>query len=193
MGRPKLKEQRAAQILDAYEICVAKFGLEGATLEKVAEQAGLARALIRHNIGNREDLEAALIDRFFKYSGASNAYLIKQMPAENAAPFLVDFLFDNRFGSDDYLLVSEALIAASATRPDLAKRMKKWLNEFNLAIENIVRSTHPNADPAHLKAVAIGITGIYFNMESMGPIGTVRGLRPASKRAAQLLLASLSN
>lgn len=193
MGRPKLKEQRAAQILDAYEICVAKFGLEGATLEKVAEQAGLARALIRHNIGNREDLEAALIDRFFKYSDASTVYLVDKMPAENAASFLIDFLFGDRFGSDDFLLVSEALIAASATRPALAERMKKWLNEFNAAIEKIVRSAYPTADRADLKAVAVGITGIYFNLESMAPIGTVRGLRPASKRAAQLLLNSLSN
>ncbi|MEC7289224.1 MAG: TetR/AcrR family transcriptional regulator [Pseudomonadota bacterium] len=193
MGRPKLKEQRAAQILDAYEVCVARFGLEGATLEKVAEQAGLARALIRHNIGNREDLEAALIDRFFKYSDASNKYLLEQMPTEDAASFLVDFLFTDRFGNDDYLLVSEALIAASNTRPALAQRMKKWLSDFNAAIEKIVRSTYPDADRAHLKAVAIGITGIYFNMESMSPIGTVRGLRPASKRAAQLLLESLSN
>ena len=55
MARPSVKEERREQILTAYEQCVARYGVEGATLDKVAEEAGLARPLIRHNIGNREE------------------------------------------------------------------------------------------------------------------------------------------
>ena len=34
MPRPSLKAQRSEEILDAYERCVARYGVEGATLEK---------------------------------------------------------------------------------------------------------------------------------------------------------------
>ena len=43
MGRPSIKAERREQILDAYETCVARFGVGGASLEKIAETAGLAR------------------------------------------------------------------------------------------------------------------------------------------------------
>jgi len=68
MGRPSLKKERFEEILDAYEQCVARYGLAGATLEQVARQAGLARPLIRHHIGNRDDLVEALINRFINNS-----------------------------------------------------------------------------------------------------------------------------
>ena len=41
MGRPNLTEVRTSEILDAFERCVARFGLEGSSLERVAEEAGI--------------------------------------------------------------------------------------------------------------------------------------------------------
>ena len=43
MARPIVKDQRRAEILDAFEACVARYGVEGATLAKTAEQAGLGQ------------------------------------------------------------------------------------------------------------------------------------------------------
>ncbi|MEO1142890.1 MAG: TetR/AcrR family transcriptional regulator, partial [Pseudomonadota bacterium] len=63
MARPDIKESRREQIIDAFEFCVARYGVEGATLAKTAEQAGLARPLVRHNVGNRDDLVDALTKR----------------------------------------------------------------------------------------------------------------------------------
>ena len=53
MGRPDLTEVRTAEILDAFERCVARFGLEGSSLERDAEEAGMKRSILRHYIGNR--------------------------------------------------------------------------------------------------------------------------------------------
>ena len=80
MPRRSLKEERRSQILDAFEICVARYGVEGATLERVAEEAGLARPLIRHNVGNREDLLDALLERYLESSEHSMRQLLAALP-----------------------------------------------------------------------------------------------------------------
>ncbi|MEV0585321.1 TetR family transcriptional regulator [Nonomuraea sp. NPDC050310] len=36
--------------------CVARYGLDGATLQRVADEAGTARGHICHHAGNREEL-----------------------------------------------------------------------------------------------------------------------------------------
>ena len=65
-GRPTNRDERHKQVMHALVRCVARFGLDGATLSQVAEEAGLARPLIRHHIGNREDMIAALTDFVLK-------------------------------------------------------------------------------------------------------------------------------
>jgi len=63
MGRKSLKAERVTQILDAFERCMEKKGLESTTLENVAEEAGVARRIIRHYVGNRDDLIQAAVER----------------------------------------------------------------------------------------------------------------------------------
>ena len=140
MGRPSIKAERTAEILDAYEQCVARFGIDGATLERVAKQAGLARALIRHNVGNRDDLFDALVERFFDVSEQRIRDLIDALPDSGRARALVDVLFDIRHSNDTHVLVAEALIAAAADRPALAGRMKDWVADFVAAIASVLQA-----------------------------------------------------
>ena len=79
MPRPSLKLQRSEEILDAFERCVARYGIEGTTLEKTAEEAGLQRSLLRHNVGNRDDLLNSLVNRFISESRDSLLFHIKQL------------------------------------------------------------------------------------------------------------------
>ena len=62
MPRPSLKDQRSQEILDAYLTCVAHFGLDGATQERIAEEAGVKRPLLRHYLGNKDEMITALAD-----------------------------------------------------------------------------------------------------------------------------------
>ena len=63
MGRPDLTETRTTEILDAFERCVGRYGLDGSSLERIAEEAGMKRSILRHYVGNRTDLIHALTDR----------------------------------------------------------------------------------------------------------------------------------
>ena len=90
MGRPSLTSERREQILDAYEACVARHGVEGATLARTAQAAGLARPLIRHHLGNREALLEALTERFFARSQDAMTALAGALPARGRAAALID-------------------------------------------------------------------------------------------------------
>lgn len=193
MGRPSLKTERISNILDAYETCVARSGVEGATLDRVAREAGLARPLIRHNVGNRDDLLDALIERFFKTSTEHISALVADLPEQDRALCVIDRLFDVSSYDRNTILVAEALIAAAATRPDLAIRLKAWVDRFVTALAQVLRKEFSKASKKNVDAVAAGITGIYFNVDSLMLLGDLRKLRTASKRAAIILVSSLGD
>ncbi|MGO1120975.1 TetR/AcrR family transcriptional regulator [Rhodovibrionaceae bacterium A322] len=193
MARPDIKEQRRKQILDAYEICVARYGLEGATLEKIAKTAGLARPLVRHNIGNREDLLEALVQRFLTQSRRSMEEMIEALPQTNRVETAVNWLFDPAYADSQLVQVSGALLAASQDNERLARQMADWLNDFTEPLTELLLASYPEADRQKVDAVAAGITGIYFNVEALYPLGMARvaPLIDASRRAALLLLQTL--
>ncbi|TQV89495.1 TetR/AcrR family transcriptional regulator [Aliikangiella coralliicola] len=188
MARPSVKEQRQAQILDAYEACVARYGIEGATLERIAEQAGLARALIRHNIGNRDELIDALVERFIKQTRQEIDEMMDELPKRNRLKVLTEWLFDPAHSDTQFVLVSDALFMAAINDPVLADKMRKWTMEFILAIEKLITDDYPDTDKKLVSAVAAGIVGIYFNVESLTPLGKLDKLAKDSKQAVLLLI-----
>ena len=193
MARPSLKDERRASILEAYGRCVARFGVEGATLERTAEEAGLARALIRHNVGNKEELFDALVGRFMEQAADSSAQLFDSLPDDDRLTTLIDWLFDTR-NSDPYVVsLTNALITAAIDRPELARLLRRSTEEFAMQLGTEVKAAFPNADSDEIDAVANGIAAIYFNLDTMTPLGRVSKLRRSSQLAAQLLLSSLEH
>ncbi|GAB5481836.1 MAG: hypothetical protein Pars92KO_15930 [Parasphingorhabdus sp.] len=191
MPRPALKEERREQILQAFERCVARYGIEGATLERIAEEANLARALIRHNVGNRDDLVLALIERFFARSDDQWAALTKALPEKNKTKALIEYLFDSRYSDSQLVLLTEALIAGGAQDKQLAKRLRDWIDQSLDVMTGIIRQDFQKAASDRVEACAAGILGIYFNVDSFALIGDMSRLRGASRAAALALVDNL--
>jgi len=191
MPRPSMKETRTTQILDAVEVAVARYGVEGTTLERIAEEAGMARALIRHNVGNRDDLIEAMTDRFLEKSTDEMTQMVAELPKENTLATMVDWLFDETYSNTHVILLADALGLAAANDRDMARKMRLWTQDFIDQITDVIISSYPNTDEKTANAVAAGITGIYFNVESHTPLGPMTTLREASKDAALLLIRAL--
>lgn len=191
MARPTLKLERRTQILDAFETCVARHGVEGATLARTADEAGLARPLVRHNIGNRDELLNALIDRYLKNSRDKMTALFEALPDDGAVDMLIEWLFDPQYSDAKLVRVASALITASNDNPDLAEKMRHWLDEFVSSLNDQLAKEFPHADPVKAAAVAAGVTGIYFNVESLYPLGDIQAVLASSKEAASILIRSL--
>jgi AcrR family transcriptional regulator len=95
MARPRLTDQRMAQILDAFEACVVRNGLDGTTLEDVAREAGQPRSLVRYFAGNRAEMVSVLIDRMVERSTAKLRGLSDLDDGHDLAALLLGDYFDD--------------------------------------------------------------------------------------------------
>ena len=191
MARPSLKEQRTQEILDAFERCLPRYGLEGTSLERVAEEAGVKRTIIRHYVGNRDQLLTALTARYLEQSQVSLDAFIAALPKKERARTAVEWLFDPAYSDARMVQVANALIAAAAENEALAADMQAWVSDFVARLEQVIADDYPDSDPTAVAAVAAGVTGIYFNIEALYPLGDVSALVSASKAAAILLIETL--
>lgn len=191
MPRPSVKKERTEEILNACERCIARYGLEGATLERIAEESKLQRSLVRHYVGNREDLILAVLTRFLDSSNEQMAELESYLPAANADKVLIDFLFDEKWASTNLALLGSALVVGAANMPVLAAPLKKWIDKFVESIARLLNQTHSHRSDDECSVVAAGIVGIYFNVDSLQHLGNISALRSNSKQSALILLDSL--
>ncbi len=190
MPRPSLKAERRAQILTAFGRCLARYGFEGASLERVAEEAGLARALIRHNIGNRDQLIDAFVTEFLERSRADTAALVAGLPKTGRVKRLIEDLFDPDYIDAEGAAIGSALLAAVDLHPGLSAAMLAWNGEFMAALAQIL-SSESTADAQALREVAAGLAALYANVEAMAAIDRQGTLRADSQRAALRLVATL--
>lgn len=192
MPRPSLKDARRNQILDAAEVCVAHHGVDGLTLEGIAEEAGLARALIRHNVGNRDDVIEALLDRFLIRSQSELDELFAALPIKNPSLAMIELLFDPSYIETRSVLVADALVTYGAKHAETAHRMHAWTERAWADIGKILAAEHADSSQANIDAVAAGILGLYFNVESYTLLGPSDAIRNATKQAALILVETLA-
>lgn len=190
MARPSLKAEKTEHILQAYEQCIGLYGVEGATLQKVAEEADMARPLLRHYVGNQEDLLAQSISRFF------------ERQAENRAGFqnidsvdvMLDVLFDrdylNQSGNHavNDIMIASAFTLAAQRNPNIHEKMQAWFAQHKVDIKTVLVSLFPDADKHHIDKVIVGLIGIFFNLYAMQPVDNSDEFFKHSRAVAALLL-----
>lgn len=192
MPRPSKKDERREEILSAYGRCVARFGVDGATLERVADEAGLARALIRHNIGNKDALLLAFVDYFVAKDNATTDQFFSELPQKNRLKTLIRYLFDFDYARDESTRIGNALLAAGSEHPALAAKLRAWSQGFVDQLEHELKLAFPNAKPKARRAAAAGVASIYFYCESWAELGGDNELRNRSLSAVDMLLHTLS-
>ncbi|SHI19367.1 TetR/AcrR family transcriptional regulator [Ferrimonas marina] len=191
MPRPSLKAQRQDAILDAVGHCIVQYGVGGTTLEKLAETAGMSRSLLRHNIGNRDAILAAFLDRFFSESEREVEAMLAMLPEHNAMPVLLDMLFDGE--GNQTTLVALSLTAAAASDEPIRRRLSQWNQAFADTLTELLQSAYPKQTRQAVEPVAAGVMGIYFNAESLTALHGMQALRRASKQAAHQLIQTLES
>ncbi|WP_420589697.1 TetR/AcrR family transcriptional regulator [Bacterioplanoides sp.] len=190
MSRPSLKTQRYQQIMDAYEYCVGRYGVEGATLERIATQAGLARPLIRHNVGNRDELMKGLLLRFDEKCDEFIRLLQQQLPESGRLPSLLDQLFVS--SNAHTAILANALVVAAGDNDEVAAKLKNWIERFSVFILNELQQEKPEVGRDELYAVACGIASIYANVAAYSPVSDLKDVRQACRTSAGLLLNTLA-
>ncbi|MFT7373219.1 MAG: AcrR family transcriptional regulator, partial [Oleiphilaceae bacterium] len=124
MGRKSLKEIRVNEILDAFERCLTKKGLQGTTLDNIAEEAGLARRMIRHYIGNRTDLIDAAVERIIEKFTLSVFNALDQFERTERFNGALDYLFSEAFNELPATKLVAALLAVSLYDEQVCRAVK---------------------------------------------------------------------
>ena len=191
MPRKSLAGERTEQILDAFERCVVKYGLEGSSLEKIGEEAGMKRTILRHYIGNRKDLIHALCDRVVERWEWQLAHLKKTPFAEGEGKKFVDYLFLSGKETGDSILVAESLIASAEMFPEVGESMKESISNYTKVLSEHLKKITPRATPQNCWQVAYGILAIIFNEVSLVTLHLPPKFQQASRKAALRLVESL--
>lgn len=193
MARPSLKAEKTEHILQAYERCIAMYGVEGSTLQKVAEEADMARPLLRHYVGNQEELLAQSIARYFKRQAQEKA----NFQGIDSVETLLNTLFDKDYVANtdeaNDIMIASAFTLASAQHPTIQKHMQAWFNDIKKDVGTLLTKLFPKADKQRIDAVSIGIIGIYFNLYAMQTVDSSAVFLQQSRQATELLLITLAS
>lgn len=202
MGRPSVKKQRTEEILQAYERCIAQYGVHGATLQKIADEAGIARPLLNHHVGSGDELLGQSVLRYQQRSRQAMAEYDQYFSAEGTAQdsaedyvrgfFMINQEDDGSRPEHNDIVIAAAFTSAAQTKPALRQAMQDWFNEFEQGFRQQLQRFYPKATELAIRQSAAGIIGIYFNVESMASIGLDDGFRAASEEAAVQLLQPLA-
>lgn len=190
MPRRDLTEERTSQILDALERCILKNGLEASSLEKVAEEAGVKRPIIRHYIGNREDLLLALTDRFVENDRERVMMMVNSLGEENRVEALLNMLFATSNDSNaESILIYEELILAASRQDSIREKISRSTARFVDLIAKELTGQFPDTE-GHVE-VAWGIASIFYNHISLQALRLPRRISGSSRAAAERLVRSL--
>ena len=196
MGRKNLTEQRHEDILDAFEKCLIKYGLEESTLERVAQEAGKSRNIIRHYIGNREDLIAAFVERVLSRIKQISEEILVNTPKQKLIPNVLDFLFEERKADAPPDLGERMLGGMWHIREQSPKVQQALLNfyqEFEKILTDGLKQLYPEVPLKKCQEVAYSIICLAETNWVLGSVGVDVSHTRMARRSAEYLLSVLDN
>jgi AcrR family transcriptional regulator len=139
-----MAEERIPEILDAY----TRYGLEGTTLQRVADEAGMARGHIRHYVGNREQLRRLFGRRMVARYADRAASIGTEEASGHRAEALVRYVFRDGLEPNDEYAAIDALMAASRYDDQLRERMCAVYAGMQSLVSDALAYDHPKRSRA---------------------------------------------
>lgn len=192
MGRPSKAAERTQQILEAFEICVVKYGLAGSTLERIAEEAGVKRSILRHYIGNRDALLDAFLEKVVHRYREELRLLFREIRGEDKIEQLLGILFpDVPYHALDSIIVIEELIALAGKHERARELMLGYVECHVEKIAEVLRAEYPTISPQQCWDTAYGLLSLNYNQESLVSLSLPGSYLRAARKNARLLLSAL--
>lgn len=138
MGRKSLEKIRTQQLLEAFIACIPENGVDGTSLEKIAEKAGVTRSIIRHYIGNRETLMAELIDHIIRTSLVEFERILND-PQKSVKERLNSVLFAARDDWQTDKIILNELVNAREQSPRIQRQIAALIETM---IDQITTALH---------------------------------------------------
>jgi AcrR family transcriptional regulator len=196
VGRPSVASARTEQILDALEATVAEHGLENATLQRIADRAGVTRSAIGHFIGNRDELINAAADRSVGRIHEHFDDAIRSVPPEERVELFIDLVFRRERKDREAILdLNDELIALAHRDPHARDRLAHLYTGFEEMIRAMLEDQYPNASDEQVAAVAVTSVLLLREADRVSVLGLTahpEDVRPQVTWAVRLLIGSLT-
>ncbi|MDZ4722274.1 MAG: TetR/AcrR family transcriptional regulator [Roseiflexaceae bacterium] len=184
---------RREEILAAFERCVARYGIE-ASLEQIADEAGIRRSLIRHYIGNREELVNSLIERITQDYPAHVAAAFLHTDGAHEVQAILDYLF--RVELDDNTsdaIIVHVMMTAKERYPQAKNSLLHMFAMFISHLADALARAYPQAPLSQCQQIAYAIFCLAQTNESMLWVGFDQSHNQSARQSAELLLRSLAS
>jgi len=184
--------QRREEILDALETCILDKGIQATSLENIADTAKMKRTILRHYIGNRDDIICALSDRWTNKYTQQWHELLTYLPTSNRSEALIESMFSYR-GKDviNNTIIGEALFYEAKRLAPLKANQKQIMQEFVQNLINEFSSQYPTDNQQKIELVAYGVFSNYLMSESLLPLDMFDEIYKL-KQASILLISQLT-
>lgn len=184
MGRPRLTEQRRAEILAALERCVLRDGLAHTTVAAVAAEAGFHRTLVNHYFGDMESLVRALLTglaeeqaRSFRDATSGSAGLAS----------VLDYLFRRAPSRVELLIGALRAPGAGAANAPLASMYEA----FTAGLDALLRAEIPSAPSSRRRSTAFAIVCLAMSRFQLARLGVAKRHTQSLRASAQVLIDAL--
>ncbi|WP_326731765.1 helix-turn-helix domain-containing protein [Streptomyces phaeochromogenes] len=192
MGRRSMAAERRQQVMEAASRCMARNGLAGTTLEKIAEESGLSRSHIRHYVGNRDDLLLALVDWVQERDDRAFAAAVEQAPPEQRLAVAMDHLFGAWFlGAGDEGAVILELVRAGQSDDTLREAVMSGYRLMLAAIDSGLAAEFPESTPVVRRGTAYGLLCLALGNAMMSDLDRPLGSGGLIRVAGEALVAQL--
>jgi AcrR family transcriptional regulator len=191
MGRKSLKAERVSEILDAFERCVEAKGLQGTTLDNIAEESGMARRMIRHYVGNRKEVIDAGVTRIISKFENSVLQNIEHTIPEKRFELAFDYIFSDAFNQLPATRLVAALLPVSLYDPDVQASVKSIYDFFRKGLAQELMQLNLQANESEIEQAAYSIMCLSFGGGWMSNIGFDSRLNEKNKKIASDLINSL--
>ena len=156
-------------ILGAAEREFAQFGYSGASIQKIADRAGLPKASIHYYFVSKEKLYLALLDNIMQlWNGYFDEVKVEDDPAEVLDRFIrkkVELSYSHPLSSK--LFAMEIIQGAPHIRRYIRTEMRNWVRNKATVIEEWIRKKRMKAiDPVHLIFLIWSSTQHYADFET---------------------------
>jgi AcrR family transcriptional regulator len=170
MGRRSLARERTVQILRAYAVCIGRFGLEAATLERVSEESGFSRGHIRHYVGNRDDMRRKLVQWVVDNVRDSGVETCANVPQGQRARARMRHMLESGLGPAPDNAAIDVLLGASTYDSGLREMMRNVYLDVERSIADFLRDDFPGASAKVYRDGAYQLLAIAFGNWSLSEL-----------------------
>lgn len=181
MGRRDMSEQRKPQIIAAAKRAISQYGIDGATQERIAEEAGMTRAHIRHYLGNRDEL----LDAVWEATVGDYVREVEQVTAVTGSPSTVGESFEKLLALSFVYEEDDAVILAFLHESREDERVRARTHATYAHVEERIAHLLRTAGPA-LSDADIATRAHALMAMSMGAL-MLDLLNPRAPRAERLI------